>query len=98
MNFFLLCPCSRSLELVTEHVSTIARPVRCRGGVHREGDSSKTDTVCSWVKWHLSWASSIGVVLGGDVSKTKKGQALMSVSVSKTQRKEPGIGALKGQP
>lgn len=48
MNFFFLFPCSSSVELVTEHVSTIACPVQCRV-VHRGGDSSREDTVWFWV-------------------------------------------------
>lgn len=31
------------------------------------------------MKWHLSWTSSISVVISGDISKTRNGQALLSI-------------------
>lgn len=56
-------------------------PCPVEGAVHRGGDSLGK-ILCGFGLWHLRWAS-VGVVIGGDVSKTRKGQAVMSVSVSK---------------
>lgn len=91
MNFFFLFPCSSSLELVTEHVSTIACPVQCRVGC-TEKEIVLGKILCGFGLWHLRWASSIRVVIGGDVSKTRKGQALMSVSVSKHKGRNQALG------
>lgn len=89
----LLCPVSysSSLELVTEHVSTIACPVQCRVGCTEE-ELVLGKILCGFGLWHLRWASSIRVVIGGDVSKTRKGQALMSVSVSKHKGRNQALG------
>lgn len=48
--------------------------------------------LCGLGLWHLRWASSIEVVIGGDVSKTRKDQELLSVSVSKHEGRNQALG------